>query len=123
MKKCRKIALEDSKLSAVKCNSDAGFRLPCGCRKTLFCLPKPVGNSFVTPSLHNPTVVHGTGAKFYLLWHIVTLNYCLHCMTLRWSCVALHGFLWSFMVLCSYVVVWFYIAFSRGHRSKFIWSC
>ena len=45
----------------------------------------------------------------------------LHCMTLPWSCVALHGFLWSFMVLCSYVVVWFYIAFSRGHRSRFIW--
>ena len=66
MKKCRKIALEDSKLSAVKCNSDAGFRLPCGYIKMLFCLPKPVGNSFVTPSLHNPTVVHWSKGNLIL---------------------------------------------------------
>ena len=45
VKKCRKIDLEDSKLSALKCNSCAGFLLPCECRKMLFCLSKPFGNS------------------------------------------------------------------------------
>ena len=59
-KKCRKIALEDSKLSALKRNSGAGFLLPCGCRKMLFCLSKPFGNNFVTSSLHDPTIVHWT---------------------------------------------------------------
>ena len=62
-KKLRLIALEDSKLSALKCNSGASFLLPCGCRKMLLCLSKPFGNSFVTPSLHNLTVVH---SKFLL---------------------------------------------------------
>ena len=37
--------------------------------------------------------------------------------------VALFGLAWFFMELCSYVVLWNYTAFSRGHRSKFIWSC
>ena len=46
-------------MSAVKCNSGAGFLLPFGCRKMLFYLSKNFGNSFVTPSLHTLTVVQG----------------------------------------------------------------
>ena len=34
---------------------------------------------------------------------------------LKWPCVALYGLFWSFMAE--------YCFFSRGHRSKFIWSC
>ena len=44
-------------MSALKCNSGASFLLPFGCRKMLFCLSKPCGNSFVTPSLHSQTIV------------------------------------------------------------------
>ena len=42
--------------------------------------------------------------------------------------MALHALLWSCMVLwsqvwpCSFVILWLYIAFSRGRSSKFIWS-
>ena len=38
-----------------------------------------------------------------------------------WSYMVLYGLLWSFMV--KYRFYWTYIIFSRGHRSKFIWSC
>ena len=37
---------------------------------------------------------------------------------LVWPCMAMHGL---FMVL--YDLLWQNIVFSRGHRSKFIWSC
>ena len=44
--------------------------------------------------------------------------------------MALHCLLWSFMVFyglaCPFngnISVWTYMFFSRGHRSKFIWSC
>ena len=40
-------------MSGLECNSGSGFLLQCGSRKMLFCLSKPFGNSFVTPSLHN----------------------------------------------------------------------
>ena len=38
---------------------------------------------------------------------------------LAWLCMVFCGLLWY----CSYVELWPYIALSRGHRSKFIWSC
>ena len=41
-----------------------------------------------------------------------------------WPCMALCDLVWciSYMVLLS-IVFWLYIAFSRGHRSKFIYIC
>ena len=43
---------------------------------------------------------------------------------LTWPCMALHGFMWSFMVFVAMsYILWYYIAFSCVHRSKFIWSC
>ena len=36
------------------------FSFSCGCRKMVFCPLKPFGNSFVTPSLHNMTLVYGS---------------------------------------------------------------
>ena len=40
---------------------------------------------------------------------------------LIWRPMVLYGLLWSFMV--KYWFFWTCIVFSRGHRSKFIWSC
>ena len=40
------------------------------------------------------------------------------CLTFSWSCMA---FLWSFMA--KYRFCWNCIVFSRGHRTKSIWSC
>ena len=51
-------------------------------------------------------------ASFDLAWHCVT-----SCGFVR-PCVA---FLWYHMAL--YGLLWQNIVFSRGHRSKFIWSC
>ena len=61
------------------------------------------------------------------------------CMAFLWSCIAFYGFcydlLWYFMVfygssMVLYDLLWQIIYlfgplsfFSRGHRSKFIWSC
>ena len=40
---------------------------------------------------------------------------------LLWCFKALHCFVWSFMAKCRFD--WTCVVFSRGHRSKLIWSC
>ena len=42
-------------------------------------------------------------------------------MVLIWPFMTLYGLIWPFMA--KYRSDWTCIVFSRGHRSKFIWSC
>ena len=66
-------------------------------------------------------------AKCYLLWHIMALN----CRVLpsvvfyglMWPCIIFCGLVVRFVAMSGIVALWLYIAFPRGHRSKFIWSC
>ena len=56
------------------------------------------------------------------LWYWMAVYALYGLFYLIWRHIVLHGlFLWSFMV--KYWFYWTCIVFSRGHRSKFIWSC
>ena len=56
---------------------------------------------------------------------------CMALYGLAWPCMALYGLVWPCMTLYGlvwpslafYGLLWQNIVFSRGHRSKFIWSC
>ena len=65
--------------------------------------------------LERPIVV-----LYGLLWSFMILyGISWYCMTFKWSCNVLFGLVWLF----SRLVLPFYVFLSRGHRSKFIWSC
>ena len=49
------------------------------------------------------------GLKFYLLWHIMILNYRV------WPYVALYVLVWHCMAYL-FIVLWLYMTFSRAHR-------
>ena len=69
------------------------------------------------------------GFYYDLVWHFMAFY------GILWHFMAFYGILWLFIVLygrsmvlygrsmANYLFDWTCIAFSRGHRSKFIWSC
>ena len=64
-------------------------------------------------------------AFYGLLWSCMALHGlvwpCMALYGLAWPCMALYGLVWP--SLAFYGLLWQNIVFSRGHRSKFIWSC